>query len=105
MLKVDIVAGAANNVLAEARHGDELHKRGVLYAPDYVVNAGGLINVCGELNGWAPERAMRKAGDIYATLLRIFELADAQQIPTWQAADRVAEERISQVGQIQRTWV
>ena len=105
VLAVDIVAGAANNVLAEARHGDELHRRGILYAPDYVVNAGGLINVCGELNGWAPERAMRKAGDIYATLLKIFELADAQKIPTYQAADRVAEERIAQVGQIQRTWV
>jgi leucine dehydrogenase len=105
VLQVDIVAGAANNVLAEARHGDELHRRGILYAPDYVVNAGGLINVCGELNGWAPERAMRKAGDIYATLLKIFELADAQKIPTYQAADRVAEERIAQVGQIQRTWV
>lgn len=105
VLKVDIVAGAANNVLAEARHGDELHKRGVLYAPDYVANAGGLINVCGELNGWAPERAMRKAGDIYATLLRIFELAEAEGIPTYRAADRIAEERIHQVGQIQRTWV
>jgi len=104
-LKVSIVGGAANNVLAEERHGDELHRRGILYAPDYVINAGGLINVCGELNEWTPERSMRKAGDIYGTLLRIFEMADAEGIPTYRAADRVAEERIAQVGQIQRTWV
>ena len=105
VLKATIVAGAANNVLAEERHGDELHRRGILYAPDYVINAGGLINVCGELNNWAPERAMRKAGDIYATLLRIFALADDEGIPTYRAADRLAEQRIEAVGTIQRTWV
>ena len=105
VLKAKIVAGAANNVLAETRHGDELHRRGILYAPDYVINAGGLINVCGELNQWTPERSMRKAGDIYATLIRIFELADAEGIPTYRAADRIAEERINAVGTIGRTWV
>ena len=105
VLKVDIVAGAANNVLAEERHGDELHRRGILYAPDYVINAGGLINVCGELNGWAPERSMRKAGDIYNTLLRLFELSAAEGLPTYEAADRLAEDRIAAVGKIQSTWV
>jgi leucine dehydrogenase len=105
VLKVDIVAGAANNVLAEARHGDELHRRGILYAPDYVINAGGLINVYGELHGWASERAMRKAGDIYNTLLRIFELSENEGVPTYLAADRIAEQRISAVGKIQQTWV
>ena len=104
-LKVDIVAGAANNVLAEARHGDELHRRGILYAPDYVINAGGLINVCGELNGWSAERSMRKAGEIYGTLVQIFTVAEQEGIPTYRAADRVAERRIDQVGKIQRTWV
>ena len=104
-LKATIVAGAANNVLAEARHGDELHKRGILYAPDYVINAGGLINVCGELNGWSAERSMRKAGDIYTTLIQIFELAEAEGVPTYVAADRIAERRIASVGTIQRTWV
>lgn len=104
-LKATIVAGAANNVLAEARHGDELHKRGILYAPDYVINAGGLINVFGELNGWTAERSMRKAGDIYATLAQIFELAEGEGIPTYVAADRMAERRIEAVGKIQRTWV
>jgi leucine dehydrogenase len=105
VLKAGIVAGAANNVLAEARHGDELHKRGILYAPDYVINAGGLINVYGELNGWTSERAMRKAGDIYSTLLRIFELSEAEGVATYLAADRIAEQRIAAVGKIQQTWV
>jgi len=104
-LKVQIVAGAANNVLAEARHGDELHRRGILYAPDYVINAGGLINVYGELNAWTSERAMRKAGDIYSTLLRIFELSENEGVPTYVAADRIAEQRIASIGKIQQTWI
>ncbi|MFS8636505.1 MAG: amino acid dehydrogenase [Gemmatimonadota bacterium] len=103
--KFEIIAGSANNQLAEPRHGDELDRRGILYAPDYVINAGGLINVYGELNGWSRDRAQRKAGEIYDTLTQIFELAKAQGIPTYQAADRVAELRIEQVAQIQRTWV
>jgi leucine dehydrogenase len=103
--KFEIVAGAANNVLAEERHGDVLHERGILYAPDYVINAGGLINVYGELQGWTAERAMRKAGEIYGTLLRIFELARAEGIPTYVAADRIAEQRIESIGKIDRTWV
>lgn len=104
-LKVDIIAGAANNVLAKERHGDVLHERGILYAPDYVINAGGLINVYGELNGWSAERSKRKAAEIYNTLLQIFEVAREEGIPTYTAADRVAERRIEQVGKIQQTWV
>jgi leucine dehydrogenase len=104
-LKAQIVAGAANNVLAEERHGDELHRRGVLYAPDYVINAGGLINVYGELKGWNQEQSMRKAGEIYTTLLNLFELAQEERLPTYQAADRIAEQRIAAVGKIQQTWV
>jgi leucine dehydrogenase len=103
--KFDIIAGAANNVLAQERHGSVLHEKGILYAPDYVINAGGLINVYGELQGWTSERAMRKAGEIYSTLVRIFELASDEGIPTYKAADRVAEERIEGIGKIQRTWI
>ncbi|MDP2955283.1 MAG: Glu/Leu/Phe/Val dehydrogenase [Longimicrobiales bacterium] len=102
--KFDIVAGAANNQLARSHHGDALEKKGVLYAPDYVINAGGLINVYGELNDWTPDRSMRKAGDIYNTLLRIFERAKAEGIPTNVAADRVAESRIMEARQLQRTY-
>jgi leucine dehydrogenase len=104
-LQVDIVAGAANNVLAEPRHGEALHEKGILYAPDYVINAGGLINVYGELHGWGSERAMRKAGEIYTTLDQLYELAREEGTPTYRAADRLAERRIEQVGKLKRTWV
>ncbi len=101
----EIIAGAANNQLAEERHGDALEKRGILYAPDYVINAGGLINVYGELNGWTAERAARKAAEIYGTLLGLFELAKDQGLPTYEAADRFAERRIEQVGRLKKTWL
>jgi leucine dehydrogenase len=103
--RFEIIAGAANNQLAQERHGDQLHKRGILYAPDYVINAGGLINVYGELNDWSLEQAKRKAGEIYDTLTQIFELAKDDGLPTYEAADRVAERRIEQVGALQRSWV
>ncbi len=99
-LKVEIIAGGANNQLAEERHGVELEKRGMLYAPDYVINGGGVINVYGELMGWDHDRAKRKAAQIYDTLLSIYATAKAQNIPSYQAADHVAEARIRGVGTI-----
>jgi leucine dehydrogenase len=96
VLKVEIVAGAANNVLDEERHGDVLHERGILYAPDYAVNAGGLINVNAEVEGWDLERSHRKASEIYDTILKIVQIADDQGIPTYRAADRLAEDRIAE---------
>jgi leucine dehydrogenase len=95
LLKVEIVAGGANNQLLEERHGDALEKRGILYAPDYVANAGGVINVYGEVEGWDSQRALDKADDIYDTVLRVFEIAEAYKIPTYEAADRVAEQRLA----------
>lgn len=95
LLEVEIVAGGANNQLLEERHGDALEKRGILYAPDYVANAGGVINVYGEVEGWDAQRALDKADDIYDTVLRVFEIAEAYKIPTYEAADRVAEQRLA----------
>jgi leucine dehydrogenase len=103
-LKVEIVAGAANNQLLEERHGDELERKGILYAPDYVANAGGVINVYSELAGWTSARAFRKADEIYDTVLRVFSIAKQDGVPTYQAADRLAEQRIRQVGSLVRTW-
>jgi leucine dehydrogenase len=101
----EIISGAANNQLARTRHGQAVHEAGILYAPDYVVNAGGLINVYGELNGWSPERGKRKAEEIYGTCLSIFELAEAENLPTSEAADRLAELRIRNVRHLSRSFV
>ena len=103
-LKVEIVAGAANNVLLEERHGDVLEEKGILYAPDYVANAGGVINVYCELAGWSSARAFRKADEIYDTILKVFEIAKTDKVPTYVAADRLAEQRIAAVGSMVRTW-
>ena len=96
-LNVQIVAGAANNQLAAVRHGAVLRERNILYAPDYVANAGGVLNGCIELLGWDAEHALRKVDGIYDTILSIFESAQAQGITTNEAADRLAEERLRRV--------
>jgi leucine dehydrogenase len=94
-LRCKIVAGSANNQLAdETRHGKALHDRGILYAPDFVINAGGLLHVYNELLGEDGDTAMRMAAGIYDNLTRILELSAAQAMPTEQAANRIAEERI-----------
>jgi leucine dehydrogenase len=104
-LKVKVIAGGANNVLAEPRHGEDLEKKGILYAPDYVINAGGLINVNSELENWSAERAQRKAAEIYDTMIRVYELAKEERLPTYKAADRLAEKRIAMAMKLKRTWV
>jgi leucine dehydrogenase len=93
-LKAELVVGAANNQLLEPRHGDLLEQRGILYAPDYAANAGGIINGgCRELMGWDIERTRAKVDAIYDTLLQIFTTAKREGISTYQTADRLAEER------------
>jgi leucine dehydrogenase len=103
-LKVEIVAGAANNQLLEERHGIELDSRNIMYAPDYVANAGGVINVYSELAGWTSARSFRKADEIYDTIRKVFAIAREEKIPTYLAADRLAEQRILAVGSMVRTW-
>jgi len=99
-LKCRIICGAANNQLASDAIGDEVEKRGILYAPDYAVNAGGVMNVSLEIDGYNRERALRMMRTIYYNLGRIFEIAKRDGIPTYKAADRMAEERISTIGKL-----
>jgi len=101
-LKVEVIAGGANNQLAEERHGDQLEKQGLIYAPDYVINGGGVINVYGELMGWDLDRAKRKAGHIYDTILQVFAIAKRDSIPSYRAADRMAEQRIAAVAGLRK---
>jgi leucine dehydrogenase len=93
-LKVEIVAGAANNQLLEARHGEALAARRILYAPDYAANAGGVINGCIELLDWKQSESHAKVEAIYDTLLEIFRRAETGGIPTYRAADQLAEARL-----------
>jgi leucine dehydrogenase len=104
-LKVEIVAGGANNQLAEERHGDMLEERNITYAPDYVINAGGLVNVNAELEGWTMERARNKAGEIYDTILMVFEIAAEERMPSYKAADRLAERRIAAIAKVRQNFV
>jgi len=106
-LRCQIVAGAANNQLEdEERDGAALADRGILYGPDFVLNAGGLINVYNELTGYHRESALRMTRGIYANTMRIFELSRAEGIPPVSAAHRVAEERIATVEKMKaRHWV
>ncbi|WP_202842431.1 Glu/Leu/Phe/Val dehydrogenase [Luteimonas saliphila] len=99
-LKAKVICGAANNQLANNAIGDEIARRGILYAPDYAVNAGGVMNISLEIDGYNRERAMRMMRTIYHNLARIFEIAERDRIPTYQAADRLAEERIQTIGKL-----
>lgn len=104
-LNVKIVAGGANNQLAdEHKHGERLLQRGIIYAPDYAINAGGLINVANELEGYSRERAMKQAEGIYDTLRKIFAIARTEQIPTSEASNRLAEERITSLSHIRTVY-
>lgn len=96
VFQMEIIAGGANNQLAEDRHGDELKRRGITYAPDYVVNGGGLISVHAELSGWSMEQAHQKAGEIYGTILGVLEIARDEGIPSYRAARRLALRRIEE---------
>ncbi|OLN32171.1 Leu/Phe/Val dehydrogenase [Desulfosporosinus metallidurans] len=104
-LKVQIIAGAANNVLKEERHGDKLHELGILYAPDYVINSGGVINVADELEGYNYERALKKVEMVYDNVAKVLKIAKQDNIPTYQAADRMAEERIMKIGRVRSNYL
>jgi leucine dehydrogenase len=93
-LKCKVVAGAANNQLETDNDGFELMNRGIVYAPDYAINAGGLINVAAELDGYNKELVLGKVSQIYSTIATILELSREDAVPPHVAADRMAENRL-----------
>lgn len=98
-LTCSIISGAANNQLAiEEKHGLEVMNRGIIYAPDYTINAGGVINCFSEVEGLSSEWAHTKAEEIYTTILNIINRSKEANIPTYQIANKMAEERIAAVG-------
>jgi valine dehydrogenase (NAD+) len=99
-LTAGIVCGAANNQLAHPGVEKDLADRGILYAPDYVVNAGGVIQVADEIQGFVFERARAKAAKIFDTTLEIFDRARADGVPPAVSADRLAERRMADVGRL-----
>ena len=104
-LTAKVIAGAANNQLADERkHGEAVLAKSIVYAPDYVINAGGLINCYSELEGYNRDRAMAGAEEIYRTTLDIFAISDAENIPTYLAANRKAERRIEAIANVHRGY-
>ena len=100
-LKCSIIAGAANNQLAnEAEHGKAVMEQGMLYAPDFLINAGGLINCDSELEGYNRDRAFQKAENIYNTTLDILKLSEEKNITSNAAATMLAEQRIAAIGKV-----
>jgi len=99
-LRCEIVAGGANNQLESEELGIELDRRGILYAPDYAINAGGLMNSASELQGYNEERALQSVERIYGIIKRILQLSRRESLPTLQAANRLAQQRIDSLSQV-----
>ncbi|MGN7410031.1 Leu/Phe/Val dehydrogenase [Sporosarcina sp. SAFN-010] len=104
-LKAKVIAGSANNQLKNPEHGDKIHEMGLVYAPDYVINSGGVINVADELDGYNRERALKKVNTIYDTIEKIFAISKRDNIPSYVAADRLAEERIERVSKARNSFL
>jgi valine dehydrogenase (NAD+) len=105
VLSAQVVCGAANNQLAHPGVEKQLADRGILYAPDYVVNAGGLIQVADELHGFDFERARERAGHIFETSREVFEAARRDDVPPAVAADRIAERRMAEAPGARSIWL
>lgn len=101
-LRCRIIAGSANNVLAESRHGEALYERGILYAPDYVINAGGLINVADELEGYNERRSTKRVMRIEDRIRQVIGIAKRDGVPANVAADTLALERIAAISSMER---
>ncbi|HEX5946188.1 MAG TPA: hypothetical protein VFY82_07920, partial [Acidimicrobiales bacterium] len=105
VLSAKVVCGAANNQLAHPGIEKVLEERGILYAPDYCVNSGGLIQVADELEGFSFERAQQRASGIFETTRAVFDAARADDVPPAIAADRLAERRMRDVGRLRGVWL
>ena len=105
LLNAKVICGGANNQLAHAGIEKLLADRGVVYAPDYVVNSGGVIQVADELAGFNFERAKAKAAQIFDTTKKILVMAAEEDVPPVVAADRLAERRMSEVGRLRGIWL
>jgi leucine dehydrogenase len=104
-LKCTVIAGSANNQLRdETVHGNGLLERGIFYAPDFLVNSGGLINVYAELVGYNRERAYAQAERIYGYTLDLLERAEEEGISTHEAAVKMAEKRITDISKVRSTY-
>lgn len=105
-IKAPVIAGSANNVLEdEEKHGTMIKAKGILYAPDFVINAGGLINVYHELDAYNRDRAVRDIEKIYDRLLEIFAIAEKEDIPTFNAAKVFAKKRIETITQLRGSYI
>ncbi len=105
LLKARIICGGANNQLAHQGIEKILADHGIIYAPDYVVNSGGVIQVADELDGFSFERAQARAVQIFDTTKKILAIADEEDVPPAVAADRLAERRMSEVGRLRGIWL
>jgi valine dehydrogenase (NAD+) len=105
VLRARVICGGANNQLAHPGIDKLLEDHGIVYAPDYVVNAGGVIQVADELEGFNYDRARAKADQIFATTKRILALAGQEGVPPAVAADRLAERRMSEIGRLRGIWL
>ena len=105
-IKAPIIAGTANNVLQdEDRHGNMIKDKGILYAPDFVINGGGVINVYHELIGYNRDNAMKAVEKIYDRLLTIFKIAEKEDIHTQKAAIVFAKDRIRTIGEVRQSYI
>ncbi|WP_163652245.1 Glu/Leu/Phe/Val dehydrogenase [Listeria sp. PSOL-1] len=104
-LKVKVICGSANNQLLDIKkHGKMINEKGIIYAPDYIVNSGGVINIADELNNYNHERAMQKIDQIYDQIGKVFEFANTEKITTADAADQIAEKRIRQLKEVRSNF-
>jgi leucine dehydrogenase len=104
-LKCSIIAGSANNQLAdEVVHGNLLLKKGIMYAPDYLINAGGLINCYSEIAGFNMKKTLQLTENIYDATRRVIQKSKFDNIPTYEAANKIAEKRIEDIKKIKSSY-